>query len=98
MRFDAAHHLLVHGAAPLRRLRIGCVSFQPAPLHSHFQVTHNGTRLPNFEDTINQLDQTGPIGKLITVEPLREYWPILRAGTVDLLIDDPRVEVSLAKR
>jgi len=63
--------------------------FQPVPLHSHFHVTLNGTRIPNFEDTINQLDQTGPIGKLITVELLREYWPILRAGTVDLLIDDP---------
>ncbi|HEV3139706.1 MAG TPA: OmpA family protein [Vicinamibacterales bacterium] len=63
--------------------------FQPVPLHSHFQVTLNGTRLPNFEDTINQLDQTGPIGKLITVELLREYWPILQAGSVDLLIDDP---------
>jgi OOP family OmpA-OmpF porin len=63
--------------------------FQPVPLHSHFQVTLNGTRIPNFEDTINQLDQTGPIGKLMTVELLREYWPILRAGTVDLLIDDP---------
>ena len=63
--------------------------FQPVPLHSHFQVTLNGTRVPSFEDTINQLDQTGPIGKLITVELLREYWPILKAGTVDLLIDDP---------
>jgi hypothetical protein len=63
--------------------------FQPVPLHAHFQVTLNGTRIPNFEDTINQLDQTGPIGKLITVELLREYWPILRAGNVALLIDDP---------
>ena len=63
--------------------------FQPVPLHSHFAVTLNGTRIPNFEDTIDQLDQTGPIGKLITVELLREYWPILRAGKVDLLIDDP---------
>jgi OmpA-OmpF porin, OOP family len=63
--------------------------FQPVPLHSRFQVTLNGTRIPNFEDTINQLDQTGPIGKLITLELLREYWPILNAGTVNLLIDDP---------
>jgi OOP family OmpA-OmpF porin len=63
--------------------------FQPLPLRSRFQVTLNGTRIPNFEDTINQLDQTGPIGKLITVELLREYWPVLRAGTVNLLIDDP---------
>jgi outer membrane protein OmpA-like peptidoglycan-associated protein len=63
--------------------------FQPVPLHSHFQVTLNGTRIPSFEDTINQLDQTGPIGKLITLELLKEYWPILHAGTVNLLIDDP---------
>ncbi len=59
------------------------------PLHSHFQVTLNGTRLPNFEDAINQLDQTGPIGKLITIELLPEYWPILKSGTVNLLFDDP---------
>jgi outer membrane protein OmpA-like peptidoglycan-associated protein len=63
--------------------------FQPEPLHSHFQVTLNGTRLPNFEDAINQLDQTGPIGKLLTIELLPEYWPILKSGTVNLLFDDP---------
>ncbi len=63
--------------------------FQPVPLHSHFQVTLNGTRIPNFEDAINQLDQTGPIGKLLTLELLPEYWPILKSGTVNLLIDDP---------
>jgi outer membrane protein OmpA-like peptidoglycan-associated protein len=63
--------------------------FQPVPLHSHFQVTLNGTRLPNFEDAINQLDQTGPIGKLLTIELLPEYWPILKSGTVNLLFDDP---------
>jgi OmpA-OmpF porin, OOP family len=63
--------------------------FQPVPFHSHFQVTLDGTRIPNFEDTINQLDQTGPIGKLVTLELLPEYWPILKQGSVDLLIDDP---------
>ena len=63
--------------------------FQPVPMHSHFQVSLNGTRIPNFEDTVNQLDQTGPIGKLLTLELLPEYWPILKSGTVNLLIDDP---------
>jgi len=63
--------------------------FQPVPMHSRFQVTLNGTRLPNFEDTINQLDQTGPIGKLLTIELLPEYWPLLKSGTVNLLFDDP---------
>jgi outer membrane protein OmpA-like peptidoglycan-associated protein len=63
--------------------------FQPVPLHSRFQVTLNGTRLPNFEDAIDQLDQTGPIGKLLTIELLPEYWPNLKSGTVNLLFDDP---------
>ena len=63
--------------------------FQPVPLHSHFQVTINGTRIPTFENTINQLDQTGPIGKLLTLELLPEYWPIVKSGTVNLLFDDP---------
>lgn len=63
--------------------------FQAPTFHSHFQVTLNGTRIPQFEDTINQMDQTGPIGKLITLQLLPEYWPLLKAGTVNLLIDDP---------
>ncbi len=63
--------------------------FQPTVFHSHFQVSLNGTRIPSFEQPINQLDQTGPIGKLVTLRLLPEYWPILRAGTVNLYIDDP---------
>lgn len=63
--------------------------FQPVVFHSHFQVTLNGTRIPNFEETINSLDQTGPIGKLLTLQLLPEYWPILHSGTVNLLFDDP---------
>jgi OmpA-OmpF porin, OOP family len=63
--------------------------FQAPTFHSHFQVSLNGTRIPQFEDTINQMDQTGPIGKLLTLQLLPEYWPILKSGTVNLLIDDP---------
>jgi OOP family OmpA-OmpF porin len=63
--------------------------FQAPVWKSHFQVTLNGTRLPNFGDTINQMDQTGPIGKLVTLRLLPEYWPILKSRTVSLLIDDP---------
>ena len=63
--------------------------FQPVVWHSHFQVALNGTRIPSFEDTINQLDQTGPVGKLLTLRLLPEYYSILRSGTVDLLVDDP---------
>jgi len=63
--------------------------FQAPRFHSHFQVSLNGTRIPNFEDAINALDQTGPIGKLVSLKLLPEYFPILRSGSVKLLIDDP---------
>ncbi|HEY1656612.1 MAG TPA: OmpA family protein [Candidatus Tumulicola sp.] len=63
--------------------------FQAPVFHSHFQVSLNGTRIPSFEDTINLMNQTGPIGKLVTLRLLPEYWPLLRSGNVQLLIDDP---------
>lgn len=67
--------------------------FQSRHFHSHFQVSLNGTRIPNFEDAVNALDQTGPIGKLITLRLLPEYWPMLNLGSVQLLIDDPTTRV-----
>jgi len=38
---------------------------------------------------VNSLEQTGPIGKLVSLKLLPEYWPLLRSGTVKILIDDP---------
>lgn len=67
--------------------------FQPRPMHSHFQVSLNGTRIPTFEYAINSLDQSGPIGKLLTLKLLPEYWPLLKSGTVKMLIDDPTTHV-----
>jgi outer membrane protein OmpA-like peptidoglycan-associated protein len=63
--------------------------FQPKSFDSRFQLSLNGTRIPNFEYAINSLDQTGPIGKLLTLQLLPEYWPLLQSGTVKLLVDDP---------
>jgi OOP family OmpA-OmpF porin len=63
--------------------------FQAPSFHSHFQVSLNGIRIPSLEQTLNALDQTGPIGKLITVNLLPEYFPLLKSRTVKLLIDDP---------
>jgi OmpA-OmpF porin, OOP family len=67
--------------------------FQPRYTHSHFQVSLNGTRIPSLEYAINALDQSGPIGKLISVQLLPEYWPLLKSGTANLLIDDPTTHV-----
>ncbi len=63
--------------------------FQAPSFHSHFQATLNGTRIPSLEQALNALEQTGPIGKLISVNLLPEYFPLLQSGTVKLLIDDP---------
>lgn len=63
--------------------------FQAPSFHSHFQASLNGTRIPSLEQVLNALEQTGPIGKLISVNLLPEYFPLLQSGTVKLLIDDP---------
>src|SRR5207248_11367825 len=63
--------------------------FQAPSFHSRFQASLNGTRIPSLEQVLNAIDQTGPIGKLITVNLLPEYFPLLQSGTVKLLIDDP---------
>ena len=51
--------------------------FQAPSFHSHFQASLNGTRIPSLEQALNAVDQTGPIGKLITVNLLPEYFPLL---------------------
>src|SRR5579864_285160 len=67
--------------------------FQPRAMNSHFQVSLNGTRIPGFEYAFNSLDQSGPVGKLLTLQLLPEYWPLLKSGMVKLLIDDPTTHV-----
>ena len=67
--------------------------FQAAVFHSHFRVSLNGTRIPSFEYSINSLNQTGPIGKLVSMKLLPEYWPLLESGEMKLLIDDPTTKM-----
>jgi outer membrane protein OmpA-like peptidoglycan-associated protein len=85
------------GALPPRinsvLIQVFADDFQPRYMHSHFQVSLNGTRIPSLEYAINALDQSGPIGKLISVQLLPEYWPLLKSGNVNLLIDDPTTHV-----
>ncbi len=74
-------------------IQIFADDFQPRALGSHFQATLNGTRIPSLEYAINSLDQSGPIGKLLSIKLLPEYWPLLNSGTVKLVIDDPTTHV-----
>lgn len=66
--------------------------FQAPVFKSHFQVSLNGTRIPSFEEAVNVLNQTGPIGKLISLRLLPEYSPLLKSGDAKLLIDDPETQ------
>ncbi|MGA9811873.1 MAG: OmpA family protein [Terriglobales bacterium] len=88
---------LAVGALPAKidavLLQIFVDDFQAPTFHSRYQASLNGTRIPQLEEVINALDQTGPIGKLISVRLLPEYWPLLQSGTVKLLIDDPTTHV-----
>lgn len=63
--------------------------FQPVRIGSEYQVLIDGHRVPILEDVINSLDQTGPIGKLITVRLSQEFFEYLADGQFDLFIDDP---------
>lgn len=63
--------------------------FQAPRWQTAFVVTLNGRRLPAVETALNALDQTGPVGKLLTVALPPEFHPLLAEPRLELLIDDP---------
>lgn len=62
--------------------------FQAPRWKTRFQVTLNGERLPLFEQALAQIDQTGPIGKLISVKLFPEQFRLLDGGKAVFMIDD----------
>lgn len=62
--------------------------FQAPRWGTKFEVTLNGERLPLFEQALAKIDQTGPIGKLISVKLFPEQYRLLESGTAVFLIDD----------
>lgn len=63
--------------------------FQAPVWGTSFQFHINGKRLPYIENIINQLSQTGPIGKLIQVGFLPEDNNLFETGNLSIKIDDP---------
>lgn len=63
--------------------------FQTPRWASRFQVSLNGERLPLFEQALAKVDQTGPVGKLISVKLFPEQFRLLEGGKAVFLIDDP---------
>lgn len=60
-----------------------------APVWGHrFKVTLDGREAPDLAFALNALNQTGPIGKLVTLQLLPEYLPLLADGELVIAIDD----------
>jgi len=62
--------------------------FQSPSKCSKFKVLLNEQRAPFIERLISSIDQTGPIGKLITMRVPTEYLKIFKSDTLFLSIDD----------
>lgn len=68
--------------------------FQAPSMGSKFQVKINGLRFTEAEKMINRIDQTGPIGKLITLRLTPELLQKLNGDSLVIAIDDPVSKVG----
>jgi hypothetical protein len=69
-------------------LQIFVDDVQPLRYGSHFTVLLDGTNAPIIADQLNQLDQHGPIGKLMNFALPSQYFGLLNDGNLDIRIDD----------
>jgi OOP family OmpA-OmpF porin len=83
LEFDLAG-ITVKGAV----LQLFVDDFQAPAMKTRFSVTLDGQAAPDIETTINKLNQTGPIGKLVTIKLLPEYLGLLADGKLQILMDD----------
>lgn len=70
-------------------LQIFVDDFQAENWGAEYQVTIDDVRAPFLENIINSLSQTGPIGKLISVNVPNNFLQYFTDGEVSILIDDP---------
>lgn len=68
--------------------------FQSPSMGSKFQVKINGLRFTEAEKMISRIDQTGPIGKLITLRLTPELLAKLNADSLVISIDDPTSKIG----
>ena len=71
------------------QLQIFTDDFQPVIMQSRFEATLNGKRANFIENVVNKLNQTGPIGQLVTFDVPGEFFPDIESGNLNVLIDDP---------
>lgn len=63
--------------------------FQAPSFCSKFQLFINGKRFVEGEKLLNAIDQTGPVGKLVSIPLTEDLFPLFsNSGTISLLIDE----------
>ncbi len=68
--------------------------FQAEVFGNRFEVRLDGREAPDLAASINALRQTGPIGKLLTLQLLPEYNELLEDGELVVSIDDPHTNIG----
>lgn len=84
IRFDL-QGLAVKSAA----LQLFVDDFQSPSMGSRYRTWLDGRETTDLPVVLNSLDQTGPIGKLLTIQLLPEYLELLADGKLEIRIDDP---------
>jgi OmpA-OmpF porin, OOP family len=70
-------------------LQIFIDDFQAPTFCSKFQLVINGKRFVEGEKLLNAIDQTGPVGKLISIPLTEEFYQQLgNGGSINILIDE----------
>jgi len=64
--------------------------FQAPVFCSQFRVTLNGKRFVEAEKIFAAIEQTGPVGKLISIPVPEEFWPDLRGNALIVRIDETK--------
>lgn len=76
------------------KMQIFIDDFQTPSRKSSFKVTLNGKRFINLEKMIKAIDQTGPVGKLVTVEVNDELLPEFSKDSISFFVDDPTTGIG----
>ncbi len=69
-------------------LQIFVDDFQASLWKAQYQVLMDGVRIPGLEIIINDLIQTGPIGRIIKYEVPETYLYLLEDGKLEIVFDD----------
>lgn len=70
-------------------LQIFVDDFQAPSFSSQFRFYLNDREIPSISTLLNELKQGGPVGKLITLAILPEYFSEIKKGRLNIFIDSP---------